>query len=115
MTERKYEIGLWYPHDGGPCPVPKKSKVVAMWSTGVKGDWRADDIDHNWPSVVAFCVTDYPDEEETRTGTCWASPTLKTPIFWRTSPSYINGLVKGTYTVTLVNGKPKRIVWDADQ
>jgi hypothetical protein len=114
MSERKYAIGRWYPHDGGPCPVPEESKVVVMWIAGEKGDWRAKALRDDWSRVVAFCVTEYPDEEETRTGECWAyhyrytTPTLvETEVGER--------CVKGTYTATIVNGKPKRIVWEADE
>jgi hypothetical protein len=114
MSERKYAIGRWYPHDGGPCPVPEESKVVVMWIAGEKGDWRAKDIRDAWPHVVAFCVTEYPDEEETRTGECWAYH------YRYTTPTLVENevgerCVKGTYTATIVNGKPKRIVWEADE
>jgi hypothetical protein len=116
MSERKYAIGRWYPHDGGPCPVPEESKVVVMWIAGEKGDWRAKDIRDAWPHVVAFCVTEYPDEEETRTGKIDARwheggyPVLPTSF---ASGAY--GTVTGTFTTTIVNGKPKRIVWEADE
>jgi hypothetical protein len=112
MTERKYYLNRWYPHGGGPCPVPRKAKATILAKHGSKFDVVAEDC--HWPNIVAFCVTEYPDEEETRTGECWAyhykssAPTL-------VEVAVGERCVRGTYTATIVNGKPKRIVWDADE
>jgi hypothetical protein len=113
MSEREYEIGRWYPHDGGERPVPEGTMCNVLLRRGEKSDTPS--ADWCWPGgIVAFCVTEYPDEEETRTGECWAyhyrymAPTLvETEVGER--------CVKGTYTATIVNGKPKRIVWEADE
>jgi hypothetical protein len=116
MTERKYEIGRWYAHDGGSCPVPNGSCVDLVWRVGgLDQNHRAGRTLHDWLKVVAFCVTEYPEEEETRTGTCWVE-NYKTlaPAFWDKEGTSSEAVL-GTYTVTTINGKPKRIVWDADQ
>jgi hypothetical protein len=113
MTERKYLIGKWYPHDGGPRPVPEGTMCNILMSDGAKSEIPC--ANWGWPGgIVAFCVTEYPDEEETRTGECWAyhykscAPTLA-------EIAVGEHCVKGTYTATLVNGRTKRIVWDADE
>jgi hypothetical protein len=116
MTERKLPpVGEWVPHDGGPCPVPSKSKVTVQWRKGAQGIWDAGFLGREWSEVVAFCVTEYPDEEETRTGRFEAYvcsdgiPEFFLPV------SIAPGLPIGTCTTTIVNGRTKRIVWDADE
>jgi hypothetical protein len=116
MSERKLPpVGKWVPHDGGPCPVPEESKVVVMWSAGEKGDWRAKYFCDHWSKVVAFCVTEYPDEEETRTGT------FKVGVYRNGKPAFFDAdyadpdFPTGACTTTTVNGKLRRIVWEADE
>jgi hypothetical protein len=111
MTERKYQTGIWYPHDGGPCPVPGKSRVRIMGNSGHKTKDGAAVI-WDWPDVIAFCVTEYPDEEETQTGTCNA---FLSYFGYPFLSGHREKDTTGTYTLTTVNGKPKRIVWEADQ
>lgn len=65
MSERTYEIGKWYPWNGGRCPVPKKSVVNTQLDKGRAFGWTAEDL--SWGhqvdgKIVAFCVTEYPDE-----------------------------------------------------
>ena len=120
---RKYEIGRWYPHDGGPCPVPENAIVEYVWhyedvnQCGVLRRIAGDDGSGgapSWDSILKFRVTEYPPQEETRTGTCWAK-------LWKEGrPSLYDvstflGAVHGTYTVTTIDGKPTRIVWEADE
>ena len=114
MTDRKYELDRWYPRVGGLCPVPEMTTVDVMWKNGAKGARIAKDIRHDWENVVAFCVTEYPPQEETRTGKCWAYAND------RLAPAlFMNNLglssIRGTYTVTTVDGKLTRILWEADQ
>jgi hypothetical protein len=114
MTERKLPpVGEWVPHDGGPRPVPEGTMCKILLSDGTKT--KHADADWCWPGgIVAFCVTEYPDEEETRTGECWAYHYKScAPSFAETEVG--ERCVKGTYIATIVNGKPKRIVWDADE
>jgi hypothetical protein len=106
-------VGKWMPHDGGPRPVPKGTKCNVFLESGKRSEYPSEYWD--WQDgIVAFCVTEYPDEEETRTGECWAYH------YRYTTPTLVENevgerCVKGTYTATIVNGKPKRIVWEADE
>jgi hypothetical protein len=112
MTERKYEIGRWYPHDGGECPVPEETQVRMLFRSGLnRRDLVAKHWD--WSMAVAFCVTEYPDEEETRTGRCWANVGDSIPMFSRAMPPPLSAF--GTYTATLVNGEVQEIHWRKDQ
>jgi hypothetical protein len=90
---------------GGPRPVPKGTKCNVFLESGKRSEYPSEYWD--WQDgIVAFCVTKYPDEEETRTGTCWTT----------FAGHNVGGdCVEGTYIATLVNGKPKRIVWEADE
>jgi hypothetical protein len=114
MTERKLPpVGEWVRYDGGPRPVPAGTMCNVLLQNGKKTELpRAD---WEWPGgIVAFCVTEYPDEEETRTGECWAYQ-YKNGSLSLFGTDVEEGCVKGTCTTTTVNGKPKRIVWDADE
>jgi hypothetical protein len=112
MTERKYDLNRWHPHDGGPCPVMKKTKVRMFYYDGcIRGPSIARDV--AWSNVVAFCVTEYPDEEETRTGRCKASLFHERPEFWGENTP--GKLPVGTYTATIVNGEVQEIHWRKDQ
>jgi hypothetical protein len=113
MTEREYLIGQWYPHDGGPRPVPEGTMCNFLTKGGLKT--QSPSANWDWYNIVAFCVTEYPDEEETRTHRCHVEK-LQPMTF----PRFVNnvgdvGSDEGFCTVTIVNGKPKRIVWDADE
>lgn len=68
MTNRKYEIGNWYPWTGGECPVPGVALANVKNRSGDEtttplpaGGWSWN---HNngKGDIIAFCVTEYPDE-----------------------------------------------------
>jgi hypothetical protein len=116
MTKREYKIDEWVAHDRGPCPVPEKSEVCVLWRNGIQGNHTAASLGDDWHYVVAFCVTEYPDEEEVWTYRCYVEK-LSRSFF----PKFVNiasnniGSKEGLCTVTIVNGWPKRIVWEADE
>jgi hypothetical protein len=115
MTERKLPpVGKWVPHDGGPRPVPEGTMCNILLGDGTKTEDPS--ASWLWPGgIVAFCVTEYPGEEETLTGR------FEAHVYANGRPNFFLGgattldLPLGTCTTTIVNGKPKRIVWDADE
>ena len=121
----EYKIGRWYPHDGGPCPVPGKTRVHVLWpktGTDMHGDlkagleWDAEHPNLNWGDVVAFKVNEYPPQEKTRTHRCYVDKLSE----WH-YPRFVNCHSKeidsneGLCTVTTIDGKPTRIVWETDE
>lgn len=114
---KTYEIGVWNGWKGGECPVPPDTKghyktvrgneVVHVFIGNItQSIWRNE--------IVAFCVTDYPPEKKTSTGRCWAMAyDDKEPAL--SEVSFNENAALGTYKVTTVNGKPTKIVWEADQ
>jgi hypothetical protein len=109
MTERKLPpVGEWVPHDGGPRPVPEGTMCNILLKSGTKTE--CPEADWSWQSgIVAFCVTKYPDEEETRTGRCKASLFHERPEFWGENTP--GKLPVGAYTATIVNGEVQEIHW----
>ena len=114
MTERKYEIGRWYPHDGGDSHLPAYAVVRRIYSDSA-GAANEDTEAYKvfWPDVVAFCVVSYPPEEKTRTGKCWAHDYPCTaPMFsdWNID----GGFSHGDLTVTTLDGEIEEIHWKRD-
>jgi len=117
MTERKYEIGRWYPWNGGECPVPANTKGYVLRrydGYNLRDIFIGQLLRATWNDfVVAFCVTEYPPEEKTRTGKCRAY------CFDHSAPGFVDyhdspNTNPGTYTVTTVDGRPTKIVWEVD-
>jgi hypothetical protein len=113
MTERKLPpVGEWVPHDGGPRPVPKGTMCNILTKGGTKTKYPCANWD--WCITVAFCVTEYPDEEETRTGRFEAYVCSDgIPEFFLPGGTSLD-LPRGTCTSTIVNGEVQEIRWRKD-
>lgn len=66
MSEREYEIGKWYPWNGGECPVPDAKVSFKMANGHVNEAYPANSLlwrrDGDGGDIIAFCVTEYPVE-----------------------------------------------------
>jgi hypothetical protein len=114
MTERKLPpVGEWVPHDGGPRPVPEGTRLHRLYPDGSGRTANLPAFAENlaWSEVVAFCVTEYPDEKETRTGT------FKVRVYADGRPAFFHAncgdpdFPTGTCTTTTVNGEVQEIHW----
>jgi len=120
MSDDRKEIGVWHRHAGGESPVPNGAVVDILWydktragvSEGREWDERANPR-IAWNNVVAYRISSLPPVEKTRSGTCWAYDTLGIhPTL--ASHNVAGTCAYGAYTVTTLDGKPKRILWEAE-
>ena len=120
MTD--YNDGNWHGWNGGECPVHSLSVVEYVWldlSLEKAGLMRGNEARHAaWSQVVRFRVVDPYVEPEVRTGECWAFPSFNNnpPVFFSDVSDVLGvNYAKGRFTETRINGKPTRIVWEADE
>jgi len=118
MTD-EHEIGVWKRHDGGKSPVPIGTIVDIMWCDKTRagiseGRENTDSgVKIAWGNVTAYCVVKLAPVTVTRTGDCWAYHYNGSPPGLCTQ-ELGDKCVLGTYSATTVDGRPTRIVWEAD-
>ena len=123
MTD--YNDREWHIWKGGDCPVHPESVVeVRMRDVCNPEDgsefaartfrWTHDDEYPVGAEIVCFRVVKPYVEPETRTGECWAYH-YKSSAPGLADHNAGNNCTHGRYTVTLANGKPTRIVWEAGE
>lgn len=83
-----------------------RGEVIQLWT----GRWRSLKGPSLFHNDVAYRKK---PKEETATGKCWVyADCWDIPVF--VNSKWSSDCVKGAYTVTKVDGKPTRIVWEAD-
>lgn len=118
------KYGEWRIWNGGECPVDPDTKVQVQTACQSRSyverrDWTgiARQIDwlmttHRSSTIIAYRVVKEP-MRETRKHECWVGVYEEScPML---SDSNLTGFTHGVAVQDIVDGKPVRIVWEADQ